>query len=144
MPFNELLLHIGMVLYTTKKDLLGENVYTVLEAIFQAAVENKRFHIANKAEQLLYQIFDLDPKIRRNNYTMVNSLGLKAKAMNQFNALHAENLLDQDTRKRKIAIFRSQDNIKEYVSELNNYIDDYPLDKEAWLELADVYMEYMN
>lgn len=144
MPFNELLLHTGMVLYSKQKDLLGENVYTVLEAIFHAAIENKRWHIARKAEQLLHDVFDKDPKIMRNNYSMSSSLGLKSKALAQFKQLHEENLLDQDTRKRKIALLRSTDNIKDYVNELNNYIDIYPLDKEAWLELADVYMEYLN
>jgi len=69
LPFNDILLYCGMTLYMKKKDLLGENVYQVLDAIFQAALENKRFYIARKCEQILYNIFEQDPKIMRNNYT---------------------------------------------------------------------------
>jgi len=75
---------------------------------------------------------------------MMSSLGLKSKALAQFKNLQKDNLLDQDTQKRRVAVLRSSDNIKDYVNELNNYIDTNPLDKEAWLELADVYMEYLN
>ena len=57
---------------------------------------------------------------------------------------NANFLIFQISRKRKISILRSEDKKKEAVDELNQYLEENMQDSEAWLELADIYLESLK
>jgi len=40
--------------------------------------------------------------------------------------------MDTETEKRQIAMLRGVDSTKEYINELNKFLDTFPMDKEAW------------
>lgn len=144
LPFNDLLLECGMCLYVNRQDLQGENIYQMLEAMLHASIENKQWTITKVIESILYRDFEADTKIIRNNATFLNALGKRNKAKTILTKLVQENLFDYESLKRRIAILRAEDNINQVITELNKYLEENCLDKEAWLELADIYMEHMN
>ena len=74
----------------------------------------------------------------------MNALGKRNKAKTILTKLVQENLFDYESLKRRIAILRAEDNINQVITELNKYLEENCLDKEAWLELADIYMEHMK
>ena len=47
-------------------------------------------------------------------------------------------------RKRIVSCFKSQNRIKEYINELNEYLKMFQADHEAWLELCDAYLNEME
>jgi ER membrane protein complex subunit 2 len=108
-------------MYTSNKESFGNDVYQAIDAMFIAAIESKRFHIAAKCEALLHKAFGVDPKILRNNYTMLNASGLRAKSFRLYTDIIKDNLADVESKKRRISLVRGQDNIKEYVNDLNNF-----------------------
>ena len=57
---------------------------------------------------------------------------------------NANFLIFQISRKRKISILRSEDKKKEAADELNQYLEENMQDSEAWLELADIYLESLK
>jgi len=63
---------------------------------------------------------------------------------NLLNNLAEENPLHNQAKKRKIAFLRGENKKAEAVTELNRYLESNMSDKEAWLELADIYMESLD
>lgn len=47
-------------------------------------------------------------------------------------------------RKRKISCLKSQNRVKEYISELNDHLKIYQADHEAWLELCEAYLNELE
>jgi hypothetical protein len=76
--------------------------------------------------------------------TFHQSIGRKKVSNERFRRIIEENLLDTDCHKKRLSLHRADDKITEFITDLNDYLDNNPLDKEAWAELGDVYMEYMK
>lgn len=131
-------------MYNKKRDQLGENYYIVLETMFHTALECKQWAVARIVESILYKEFQDDPKVLRNNASLLNAIGKRQNSKNLFKKMGDQNLFDFDAVKRRISILREEDNITQLIEELNEYLKKNIMDKEAWLELGDVYMEYMN
>ena len=65
-------------------------------------------------------------------------------AQKHYENLLNDNLADGEATKGKISIQLSNGGIESAITDLNKYIESNPLDKESWLELADIYMSSLE
>ena len=61
-------------------------------------------------------------------------------AQKHYDHLLSDNLADAEATKGKISIELAKGETDSAIADLNKYIETNPLDKESWLELADIYM----
>lgn len=55
-----------------------------------------------------------------------------------------DNLVDQEAIKAKISLKIAQGDLDGAISDLNAYLTMNPVDREAWLELHDIYMRFQE
>jgi len=140
----EALLKAGVKLISNFKGKLGDEYYLVLEDLFHAAIECQQFEVAKFALTKLKEKFENAPKILKLNGIYKESTGERDEAENTYDYILSENPLNMEARKRKIAVLRTDGETNQAIEELNKFLQENFCDKEAWLELADIYLEKLN
>jgi len=140
----EVIMEAGLKLLKNHKGKLGDEYYIVLEQIFYSALELEQHDIAHLALSRLREKFSDTAKTKKMNGIYHEAMGDVEEAERIYDHLLAENALNQDARKRKIALLRANGEYAKAVDELNAYLEDNMLDKEAWLELGDIYLEKLQ
>mmetsp|Transcript_32142 Transcript_32142/g.37069 ORF Transcript_32142/g.37069 Transcript_32142/m.37069 type:complete len:293 (-) Transcript_32142:162-1040(-) len=134
----------GVRLIKQYRSRLGAEYYIILEQVLLAAIDVQQYEIAKNALKVLKQKFSQSHKILKLMGIWNEAIGEADKAVQTFNFVLEENNLDLDSKKLKIGLLRAEGETKKAVQELNEFIADNMCDKEAWLELADIYLETTN
>jgi len=140
----EAILKAGVKLIQSFRGRLGDEYFLVLEDIFHAAIECQQFEIAKFALTKLKDKFDNAHKILKLNGTYQEAIGDKEEAEKIYDFILSENPLSIEVQKRKIALLRTDGEISQAIEELNKFLQANLCDREAWLELADMYLEKLN
>lgn len=134
----------GAKLIQNFKGRLGDDYYLIIEDIFYAALECQQFDTATLMLTKLKDRFENAPRVVKLHGIYQEAVGEEDGAEKIYDHLLSENPLNIDAHKRKIALLRTADRVPEAINELNKLLEENMCDKEAWLELADIYLEKLN
>ena len=93
---------------------------------------------------MLYKTFGRERKLLLQHYGAFKALKHYDHTETHLEKLVKENLVDQEAIKQKISLHIAKGDIEIALEELNNYLEINPVDKEAWAELADIYMRHQE
>ena len=68
------------------------------------------------------------------------SQGKYADALLLYETLLKENVSDVFTRKRKVCVYKAQNNFTKMIEEINQILNYFPSDLGSWLELGELYL----
>jgi len=118
----------------------GDEKWLVYEQVCVAALDCHNLLVASNCIAALRKQYPKSIRVRR-------LVAMKFEAMEQYEKalLKYEEILEEDetnahAKKRIISCLKSQNKIKEYINELNDYLKLYQADHEAWLELCEAYL----
>ncbi len=119
---------------------LGDELWTIHEQVFIAALDCGRLDLATNCFYALKQQFPKSLRVKK-------LAGMRFEAMEEwdecrkvYKAILTEDPANLVVRKRLIAITKSQNNIEGTINELKDYLDMFMSDQEAWMELAELYI----
>lgn len=137
----ELVVQHGSRLLTGAPRRLGNDVWTVMEQVFLAAVEIGADDWRDYCFKALTKQFPASTRVERLKGILLESEGKTAEAKKTYQAILTEKPEDMLTHKRLIALVKGKGKMTEAVEELNKYLDVFSTDAEAWHELAAIYID---
>lgn len=123
---------------------LGNEEWIILEQVCIAACDCGDMKIANECFHLLEEKFPGSSRVAYLQGLIFEADGCYTKALELYGELLKKDETNSLVRKRKITILRAQNKIFEAIKELNDYLQKYMSDFEAWLELCDLYLLEMD
>lgn len=122
----------------------GDEKWLVYEQVCIAALDCHNLIVASNCIAALRNQYPKSIRVLRLNAMKYEATEQYAKALQVY-----ENILEEDetnalAKKRIISCLKSQNKIKEYINELNDYLKLYQADHEAWLELGEAYLNEME
>jgi len=118
---------------------LGDELWTVHEQVFLAALDLYQLEIANKHLEKLNETFPKSLRVKRLK-------GLNFEAREKWDEAEAiyQEILQNDPSdclaiKRRVCILKAQGKFGKAIELLNKYLEDFMMDESAWGELADIY-----
>ncbi|XP_013917293.1 PREDICTED: ER membrane protein complex subunit 2 [Thamnophis sirtalis] len=118
---SEQIVEVGEELINEYAAKLGDDIWIIYEQVMIAALDCNRDDLATYCLQELRRQFPGSHRVKRLT-------GMKFEAM------------ERAARKRKIAIRKAQGKNTEAIRELNEYLEQFVGDQEAWHELAELYI----
>ncbi|PKU72249.1 ER membrane protein complex subunit 2-A [Dendrobium catenatum] len=119
---------------------LGGEEWTLYEQVAVAAMDCHRNDIANDCIEALSKKFPGSIRVGRLKGMLLEAKGAWPDAEKIYAQLLVDNPLDQIILKRKVAIAKAQGNLAAAVEYLNNYLETFMADHDAWRELAELYI----
>lgn len=123
---------------------LEDELWTIHEQVFVAALDCGRIDLANSCLKALQQQFPKSlrvKKLRGMKFEALEDWDNAKKVYKDILAVDPANLI---VRKRHIAVTKAQNVPSDTVKELKEYLDIYMSDQEAWMELADLYINLQD
>ena len=130
----------GECLLVEHGNKLGDELWTIHEQVFVAALDCGRIDLATSCLRALHQQFPKSLRVRKLRGMRSEALEEWDEAKKIYEGILAEDPANLIVRKRHIAVTKAQNVPSETVKELKEYLDVYMSDQEAWMELADVYI----
>ncbi|CAD8100731.1 unnamed protein product [Paramecium primaurelia] len=116
----------------------------LLQELFYLSIDMQLIHTSDQVLKVLLKKFPTSEKVQRLKGYLLEANEEDDNALVVYEKMLSENLMDQNTRKRKIALQRRQNNVDQAIALLNSFLTSFPNDAEAWLELSDIYLEHLN
>ncbi|CAG8469305.1 6999_t:CDS:2 [Acaulospora morrowiae] len=121
---------------------LGDDVWSVYEQIFVAALDHREEALAKTCLENLEKRFPNSPRVK-----ILEGMKLEAEEkLDDALKLYDEILEEDDSNiaatKRRIAIFKAKGQDQQAMEALSHYLDAFYNDAEAWLELSSLYLNY--
>lgn len=134
---------LGHFLLEKKQNVsyLGSEVWDIYEQTFIASLDCGEFEFAKSILLKLGQKFPESQRFRRLVGMSLEAQGDFEKALEIYDKMLEEDEAHLPTLKRKIAILKAQGFYKKTILALNDYLNFSVLDKEAWVELSNLYLE---
>ncbi|KAL2084627.1 hypothetical protein ACEWY4_020145 [Coilia grayii] len=137
---SEQIVDVGEELINEHASKLGDDVWIIYEQVMIAALDCCRDDLAWSCLQELKRQFPDSHRVKR-------LAGMRLEALERYddaNKLYDSILQDDSTntaaRKRKISILKAQGKTAEAIRELNEYLEQFVGDQEAWHELSELYI----
>uniref|UniRef100_A0AAY4EA64 ER membrane protein complex subunit 2 n=1 Tax=Denticeps clupeoides TaxID=299321 RepID=A0AAY4EA64_9TELE len=124
---SEQIVDVGEELINEHASKLGDDVWIIYEQVMIAALDCSRDDLAWTCLQELKRQFPDSHRVKR-------LAGMRLEA------LESRTLDPRAARKRKIAILKAQGKNTEAIRELNEYLEQFVGDQEAWHELSELYI----
>lgn len=134
------MLHGGRLLSTCPRNL-GNEVWTVLEQVFFAAVELGIVEWRDYCLKQLEKKFPNSIRVERLKGIQKESMEDWNEAKKIYQKILKEKPEDTITQKRLIAMFKQRGKTSEAIEQLNTYLETFCVDAEVWHELAELYIE---
>lgn len=134
-----ILLHGGRLLEKSP-GRLGNEVWTVLEQVFLAAVELGATDWRDYCLKQLQKRFPTSKRVERLQGINQESKGDWAAAKTTYEGLLKDKPEDTITHKRLIAMHKQRGKLTEAVEAINTYLDTFSTDQDVWHELAELYI----
>ena len=119
---------------------LGDELWTIHEQVFVAALDCGRLDLATSCLRALNKQFPRSLRVKKLRGMRLEALEDWENAKKIYESILAEDPANLIVRKRCIAVTKAQNNPHETVKELAEYLDVFMSDQEAWMELADLYI----
>ncbi|CAF0711132.1 unnamed protein product [Brachionus calyciflorus] len=123
---------------------LGDEKWLVYEQVFLAALDCHVLTIAADCIAALKSQFPDSSRVKKLFGMHYEAIQGYDKAIDIYESILSGDETNAHVRKRIISCLKSQNKVKEYVSELNEYLKLFQADHEAWLELCDAYLNDMD
>ena len=114
-------------------------VLNLREQVFIAALHLNKLDIANECLNKLLYRFPNSNRVKRLNAMKYEAYGRYNDAIKMYTQLIADNPADLVSMKRKVAVYRAQNQTNEAITELYSILRLFPGDLTACLELADIH-----
>lgn len=134
------ILHGGRLLVSSAGKL-GNEVWTVMEQVFLAAVELAADDWRDYCLKQLTKKFPSSMRVERLKGIHQESIGEYAAAKTIYEKLLKERPEDTLTHKRLIAMHKQRGRTAEAVEAINTYLETFSTDPEVWHELAELYID---
>lgn len=122
----------------------GDEKWLVYEQVCVAALDCHNLLVASNCIAALRNQYPKSIRVRRLNAMKFEASEQYAKALQIYNDILEEDETNAHAKKRVISVLKSQNKMKEYINELNDYLKLYQADHEAWLELCEAYLNEME
>ena len=119
---------------------LGDELWTIHEQVFVAALDCGRMDLATSCLRALHQQFPKSLRVKKLRGMRFEALEEWENAKKIYKIILNEDPANLIVRKRSIAITKAQNKTVDTVNELKEYLDVYMSDQEAWMELAEMYI----
>eukprot|EP00794_Sanderia_malayensis_P008142 gene8142-9012_t len=119
---------------------LGDELWTIHEQVFVAALDCGRMSLARNCLYALNQQFPKSLRVKKLAGMRLEAMEEWAEAKRVYKKILAEDPANVVVRKRLITITKAQNDTSETINELKEYLDMFMSDQEAWMELAELYI----
>jgi tetratricopeptide (TPR) repeat protein len=134
------LMHGGRVLGSAPRKF-GNEIWTVLEQVFMAAIDLGADGWRDYCLKRLTKQFPASSRVERLKGIDAESKRDWSGAKAIYEKILVEKPEDTLVRKRLIAVHKQKGSVSETIEEINKYIDGFCVDPEVWHELAELYIE---
>jgi tetratricopeptide (TPR) repeat protein len=131
----------SVVLKSGGASRLGDNWWDFLEQLALASIDVGRLEVADECIHLLLGKFPESPRV-----DVLAGIRMEASESPAMALAYYDGLLETDPSsavfwKRRISVLRRMGKVEKTVEELNQFLDTFYNDVDAWNELADIYAE---
>ena len=152
----DLLIRCGTDLLGKHRSKLGSGVWDVREQVFTAALDLHYFDVAREQFDALVARFPTSARVKVLEGMMFEAQACSTQLNEQQAAREAEkallvydDIINEDpfnaaARKRRVCVQRASgapQDVAAAIRLMNEYLDMFPQDHDAWKELADMYLE---
>ncbi|XP_048385399.1 ER membrane protein complex subunit 2 isoform X1 [Stegostoma tigrinum] len=137
---SEQIVEVGEELISDYASKLGDDIWIIYEQVMIAALDCSRDDLATLCLQELRKQFPGSHRVKRLTGMRLESLERYEDANRMYDAILQEDATNTAARKRKIAILKALGKTTEAIRELNEYLEQFVGDQEAWHELAELYI----
>ncbi|XP_043921670.1 ER membrane protein complex subunit 2 [Protopterus annectens] len=137
---SERIAEVGEELIKDHAAKLGDDIWVIYEQVMIAALDCSRDDLALFCVEKLRRHFPDSHRVKRLYGMILEAMERYSDAIKEYDAILQEDSTNTAARKRKIAIRKAQGHTAEAIRELNEYLEQFVGDQEAWHELADLYI----
>ena len=140
---SEEVVELGERLLRKYSSKLKDELWLVCEQVHIAALDIGRYEVAEMCLDKLFSNFPDSSRVKKLHGMMYEAQGDYDKAKDIYDELENEDPTNAAIKKRKIAILKHK-NREQAVKHLTIYLQTFAADQDAWMELADLYIEQME
>lgn len=133
-------MEVGEELINDYASKLGDDIWIIYEQVMIAALDYGRDDLALFCLQELRRQFPGSHRVKRLTGMRFEAMERYDDAIQLYDRILQEDPTNTAARKRKIAIRKAQGKNVEAIRELNEYLEQFVGDQEAWHELAELYI----
>ncbi|KAK6490852.1 ER membrane protein complex subunit 2 [Huso huso] len=137
---SEQIVEVGEELIQEHASKLGDDIWIIYEQVMIAALDCSRDDLATTCLHELKKQFQGSHRVKRLAGMRLEALERYDEALKMYNDILQDDSTNTAARKRKIAILKAQGKSTEAIRELNEYLEQFVGDQEAWHELAELYI----
>ncbi|KAL7984121.1 hypothetical protein Chor_002691 [Crotalus horridus] len=137
---SEQIVEVGEELINEYGAKLGDDIWIIYEQVMIAALDCSRDDLASYCLQELRRQFPGSHRVKRLTGMKFEAMESYDDAIQLYDRILQEDSTNTAARKRKIAIRKAQGKNTEAIRELNEYLEQFVGDQEAWHELAELYI----
>ncbi|KAF6099180.1 ER membrane protein complex subunit 2 [Phyllostomus discolor] len=137
---SEQIVEVGEELINEYASKLGDDIWIIYEQVMIAALDYGRDDLALFCLQELRRQFPGSHRVKRLTGMRFEAMERYDDAIQLYDRILHEDPTNTAARKRKIAIRKAQGKNVEAIRELNEYLEQFVGDQEAWHELAELYI----
>nr|XP_051700724.1 ER membrane protein complex subunit 2 isoform X2 [Oryctolagus cuniculus] len=137
---SEQIVEVGEELINEYASKLGDDIWIIYEQVMIAALDYGRDELALFCLQELRRQFPGSHRVKRLTGMRFEAMERYDDAIQLYDRILQEDPTNTAARKRKIAIRKAQGKNVEAIRELNEYLEQFVGDQEAWHELAELYI----
>lgn len=141
---SERVLELGQALISDYGSKLGDELWTVYEQAFIAALDCKQMTLATVYLNELARKFPGSKRVVLLRGMSLEASGMYEEADGLYGQLLKEEPANTGVLKRRLAILKAQGKTVELANGLTRYLREFMADHDAWLELADVYVSSLD
>lgn len=140
---SEEVVELGERLVRKYSSKLGDELWLVCEQLFIAALDICRYDVADICLEKLFSNFPNSIRVQKLMAMKFEATDSYDKALDIYDELIKEDPTNAAIKKRKIAILKIK-NREGAIKQLSVYLQTFAADQDAWMELADLYIEQMD
>uniref|UniRef100_A0A8C4E197 ER membrane protein complex subunit 2 n=1 Tax=Dicentrarchus labrax TaxID=13489 RepID=A0A8C4E197_DICLA len=137
---SEQIVDVGEELISEHSSKLGDDIWIIYEQVMIAALDCSRDDLALTCLQELRKQFPDSHRVKRLSGMRLEALERYDEANKHYDAILQDDPTNTAARKRKISILKAQGKSAEAIRELNEYLEQFVGDQEAWHELSELYI----
>uniref|UniRef100_A0A6Q2Y719 ER membrane protein complex subunit 2 n=2 Tax=Esox lucius TaxID=8010 RepID=A0A6Q2Y719_ESOLU len=137
---SEQIVDVAEELINEHASKLGDDIWIIYEQVMIAALDCSRDDLAWTCLQELKKQFPGSQRVKRLGGMRLEALEKYEEAGKQYDSILQEDPTNTAARKRKISILKAQGKNTDAIRELNEYLELFVGDQEAWHELSDLYI----
>ena len=137
---SEEIADLGENLLKDYSSKLGDETWVLLEQVCIASFDCNRLQLAERCLEALEKQFPKSKRVMKIRGMLYEAHGRYDIANRIYDELLEADPANLQVRKRKIAMLKEQNKIEETIVQLNEYLEDFLGDQEAWMELCELYI----